>query len=265
MPAAAQLACTPLVAAISGPGEPGRGRGQPRGRPGRRPGHRARASPAGWSAWSGRPPGGRRRARWRPGAWRGSSRWPRRGAALPTAAVGWGTGAAAAGAAHALAVSALALAGAARCCAAARPGSACCGVLVRRRSLVRPPTPGLAARRAGCWSPATSARATRWSSTPGPHTGVVVDAGPDPRAGGRLPATASRSPRCRSLVLTHFHADHVDGLAGVARRPPGRRGRDDPAAGPARRASRSCDEAAPPGGLAPGRRAVRRDPHASAT
>ena len=48
----------------------------------------------------------------------------------------------------------------------------------------------------------------------GPHSGVVVDAGPDPAEVdaclSRLEVTA-----VPLLVLTHFHADHVDGIEGV--------------------------------------------------
>ena len=48
----------------------------------------------------------------------------------------------------------------------------------------------------------------------GPGAAVVVDAGPDPRAvdGCLRRLGVDRVPL---LVLTHFHADHVDGLAGV--------------------------------------------------
>jgi competence protein ComEC len=48
----------------------------------------------------------------------------------------------------------------------------------------------------------------------GPGTAVVVDAGPDPMS---VDACLDRLDvdRVPLLVLTHFHADHVDGLAGV--------------------------------------------------
>jgi competence protein ComEC len=50
----------------------------------------------------------------------------------------------------------------------------------------------------------------------GPGQGVLVDAGPDPpavdRCLGRLGVT-----RLPAVVLTHFHADHVDGLPGALR------------------------------------------------
>ncbi len=48
----------------------------------------------------------------------------------------------------------------------------------------------------------------------GPVSAVVVDAGPDPRSmNGCLAGLGVR--RVDAVVLTHFHADHVDGLAGV--------------------------------------------------
>jgi competence protein ComEC len=47
-----------------------------------------------------------------------------------------------------------------------------------------------------------------------PHSAVVVDAGPDPRPMARcLDDLGIR--RVPLVVLTHFHADHVDGLPGV--------------------------------------------------
>ena len=61
----------------------------------------------------------------------------------------------------------------------------------------------------------------------GRGSGVVVDAGPDPapvdRCLRRLGVTD-----VPLLVLTHFHADHVDGITGVLRRASGRRRRDRP-------------------------------------
>src|SRR3954447_7262315 len=47
-----------------------------------------------------------------------------------------------------------------------------------------------------------------------PHTAVVVDAGPDPRLIDRC-LTGLGIRRVPLVVLTHFHADHVDGLPGV--------------------------------------------------
>jgi competence protein ComEC len=47
-----------------------------------------------------------------------------------------------------------------------------------------------------------------------PGTAVVVDAGPDPRAIDRC-LDRLDVVRVPLVVLTHFHADHVDGLAGV--------------------------------------------------
>lgn len=48
----------------------------------------------------------------------------------------------------------------------------------------------------------------------GEGAAVVVDAGPDPRAVDRC-LSRLRVTRVPAVVLTHFHADHVDGLAGV--------------------------------------------------
>lgn len=48
----------------------------------------------------------------------------------------------------------------------------------------------------------------------GPHTAVVVDAGPDPDAIDRCLRGLGVSA-VPLIVLTHFHADHVGGLAGV--------------------------------------------------
>jgi competence protein ComEC len=50
----------------------------------------------------------------------------------------------------------------------------------------------------------------------GPHTAMVVDTGPDPAAmdGCLRRLGVDRVPL---LVLTHFHADHVDGLSGAMR------------------------------------------------
>ena len=68
----------------------------------------------------------------------------------------------------------------------------------------------------------------------GPGQAVVVDAGPEPGAVDRCLDRLGVG-EVPLLVLTHFHADHVDGITGVF---DGRRVgavRDDPAARPARR------------------------------
>lgn len=51
----------------------------------------------------------------------------------------------------------------------------------------------------------------------GRHAAVVVDAGPDP-AGMRRCLDQLKITEVPLLILTHFHADHVDGLAGVFER-----------------------------------------------
>ncbi|MCF6379639.1 ComEC/Rec2 family competence protein [Nocardioides KLBMP 9356] len=147
-----------------------------------------------------------------PAAW--SAQWiiavARWGADVPTAAVDWGTGP--------VPLTLLTLA----CLAAVplaprllrRPGSAlaCTGLLVVV-VLVRPPTPG--------WPPegwilvaCDVGQGDGLVLRAGPHAAVVVDAGPDPAAMDacldRLEVTS-----VPLLVLTHFHADHVDGMAGV--------------------------------------------------
>ena len=48
----------------------------------------------------------------------------------------------------------------------------------------------------------------------GPHTGVVVDTGPDPGKEDRC-LTDLGVTHVKLLVLTHFHADHIDGVPGV--------------------------------------------------
>ena len=58
-------------------------------------------------------------------------------------------------------------------------------------------------------------------NTGAPHSAVVVDAGPDPRPMDRC-LDGLGVHGVPLVVLTHFHADHVDGLPGVL---DGRRGR----------------------------------------
>jgi competence protein ComEC len=50
----------------------------------------------------------------------------------------------------------------------------------------------------------------------GPRSAVVVDAGPEPRLVDRCLGRLGVQ-RVPAVVLTHFHADHVDGLEGVLR------------------------------------------------
>jgi competence protein ComEC len=134
----------------------------------------------------------------------------RRGADLPTAAVGWGTGLGALALLTAM-VLVVALAGP-RLLRRRAAGIGCCCLMVVAL-LVRPPTPGwppdgwlLAACDVG-QGDALVLRA-------GPGSGVVIDSGPDPAV---VDACLDRLDIARVplLVLTHFHADHVDGLAGV--------------------------------------------------
>lgn len=209
VPAAAQLACTPLIAVISG--------------------HvslvavvaNLLAAPAVGPATVLGLIGGLLGLVWLPlGSLAGTaSGWcvawiitvARHGAVLPTAAVGWGSGPVAVTLLTVLTAT-IALVGP-RLIRRRTTGVACCVVMVAT-VLVRLPTPG--------WPP------DDWVmvacdvgqgdglvlNSGQPHTAVVVDAGPDPRAMDeclrRLAVT-----RIPLVVLTHFHADHVDGLAGV--------------------------------------------------
>lgn len=147
-----------------------------------------------------------------PAAW--SAGWiiavARWGADVPTAAVDWGTGPVPLLLLTLLCLAAVPLAPR----LLGRPGSAlaCTGLLVVVM-LVRPPTPG--------WPPAGWVLAAcdvgqgdGLVLRSGEHSAVVVDAGPDPVA---MDACLDRL-EVRSvplLVLTHFHADHVEGVSGV--------------------------------------------------
>jgi competence protein ComEC len=147
-----------------------------------------------------------------PAAW--SAGWiiavARWGADAPTAALDWGTGPVPLVVLTVLCLLAVPLAPR----LLGRPTStiACTGLLVVVM-LVRPPTPGWPPRGwvlAMCDVGQGDGLALR----AGEHTAVVVDAGPDPDAMDacldRLEVTS-----VPLLVLTHFHADHVDGVAGV--------------------------------------------------
>ncbi|RYC14650.1 ComEC/Rec2 family competence protein [Nocardioides zhouii] len=147
-----------------------------------------------------------------PAAW--SAQWiiavARWGADVPTASVDWGTGP--------VPLTLLTIA----CVASVplaprvlrRPGSAlaCTGLLVVVM-LVRPPSPG--------WPPdgwvlaaCDVGQGDGLVLRAGPHAAVVVDAGPDPTL---MDACLDRLEveSVPLLLLTHFHADHVDGVAGV--------------------------------------------------
>ncbi|GAA1478911.1 ComEC/Rec2 family competence protein [Nocardioides aestuarii] len=135
----------------------------------------------------------------------------RRGAALPTAALDWGTGPVA------LAVLTLLVGGLAlllpRLLARAVGGVGCC-LLVVVSVLVRPPTPG--------WPPdgwvmvaCDVGQGDALVLRAGPGSAVVVDAGPDPALVDRCLDRLDVA-RVPLLVLTHPHADHVDGRVGVA-------------------------------------------------
>ena len=213
MPAAA-LACTPLVAGISGQVSlvavaanlvvapvvgSGHGAGVCSGGvvgPGLGPGG------AGWSA------------PWRPGASPGSWSSPRHGAALPGAALDWGTTPWSAGPSWSVAGPRAAHGRRAGRAASPRTSGAAACLLLVVVTVAGPPSPGwppsgwvFAALRGGPGRCPGGWRA-------GAGSAVVVDAGPDPRAVDRCLRRLGVD-RVPLLVLTHFHADHVDGLAGV--------------------------------------------------
>ncbi len=135
------------------------------------------------------------------------ARW---GADVPTAAVNWGTGPVPLVLLTLLCVACVPVAPR----VLRRPGTAlaCTGLLVVVM-LVRPPTPG--------WPPAgwvfavcDVGQGDGLVLRAADHAAVVVDAGPDPAA---MHACLDRL-EVRSvplLLLTHFHADHVDGVSGV--------------------------------------------------
>jgi len=209
IPAAAQLACTPLVAAIAGQvslvavaanllAAPAVGPATVLGLVG---GLVTLVWP-----WAGAMVGGG--AGW-------CVEWivqvAERGASLPTAAVSWGTGPVALTVLTACCVAIVVLAP--RLLARRSTGLGCCALMLVA-VLVRVPTPG--------WPP------DGWLmvacdvgqgdglvlNTGQPHSAVVVDAGPDPKLMRRCLDDLGIS-RVPLVVLTHFHADHVDGLPGV--------------------------------------------------
>lgn len=147
-----------------------------------------------------------------PAAW--SAGWiiavARWGAGIPTAAVPWGTGPLALGLLTALSLLAVALAPRVLrhpSTALASTGLLVVVMLVRPPSLGWPPTGWVLAMCDVGQGDGLVLRAAE-------HAAVVVDAGPDPVAMDacldRLEVTS-----VPLLVLTHFHADHVDGIAGV--------------------------------------------------
>ncbi len=210
VPLAAQLACTPIVAAISAQvslvavaanllAAPAVGPATVLGLAGgvvglvSEPVGRLVAAPAAWCA-----------------------RWivavAERCASLPTAAVGWSAGPVSIAA---LSLLCLAVALGLSWLLARRLATVSMSGVLVVALLVPLPTPG--------WPPpgwvmvaCDVGQGDGLVLNAGPGTAVVVDAGPDPRAiDGCLRRLGVR--RVPLVVLTHFHADHVDGLAGVLR------------------------------------------------
>ncbi|MGH8824862.1 MAG: ComEC/Rec2 family competence protein [Jiangellaceae bacterium] len=133
----------------------------------------------------------------------------RHGADLPGAVVGWPAGPAGVLLAAVLAVAAaLILPGLLR-----RPLTATVAGVVLLVALVRAPTPG--------WPPShwlvvacDVGQGDALVLRAGDESAVVVDAGPEPRAVDRC-LDSLGVEHVPLLVLTHFHADHVDGVPGV--------------------------------------------------
>jgi competence protein ComEC len=135
------------------------------------------------------------------------------GADLPGAALGWET--TAWSLALLVAVTSAVVVGGPVVLRHRTSGAAVC-LLLLVAPLVGPPTPG--------WPPAgwvfaacDVGQGDALVLRAGPGSAVVVDAGPDPRAvdGCLRRLDVDRVPL---VVLTHFHADHVDGVSGVLRR-----------------------------------------------
>ena len=208
VPAAAQLACTPLVASISGQvslvavaanllAEPAVGPATVLGLLGGVLG----------LAWSALGQVAGRLASW-------CVAWiitvAERGARLPMAGIGWGTGP--------VALAALALVCGAIAVAAPRVlrhrlmGAASCLVLVGV-AVVRLPSPG--------WPPkgwvmvmCDVGQGDGLVLSTGPHRAVVVDAGPDPEPMDRC-LDGLGIDRVPLVLFTHYDADHVDGASAV--------------------------------------------------
>lgn len=208
VPTAAQLACTPLVAAISGQVSLAA------------VGANLLAEPAVGPATVLGLAGGLLGLVWAPlGRLAGTAAswcvgWivlvAHRGAALPTAGVRWSPAVGSLVALVGLTV-AVAVLGP-RLLRHRLPGIGCVLLLVAVVT-VRLPSPG--------WPPpgwvlvaCDVGQGDALALRTGPGSAVVVDAGPDPAPTRRcLDSLGIRSVPL--LVLTHFHADHIDGLAGV--------------------------------------------------
>ena len=243
VPLAAQLACTPVVAAISGQVSLVAVARQPARRARGRPGDGARAGRRAASGWSRASPAERlgTLAGW-------CVAWivvvAERGAALPAAAVGWGTG-------------------------ARRPRRA---DRARRRSraasprLLRRPVTGVwrAALAAGRRGPGAARRpragrrpaGSWWRATSGQGDALVLRAGPGTRGRRRRrarPAAGRPLPRpARRRAGAAAGADPLPRrprrrAARASRRPTGRRGRRDPVRDPPRARRRSWTARPRPG------------------
>lgn len=134
----------------------------------------------------------------------------RHGAALPSAALEWGSGGVSLAV---LTILCLALAAVAPWVLGRRSTGAVACLLMVVAGFVRPPTPG--------WPPegwvlaaCDVGQGDALVLNAGGGAAVVVDVGPEPRLVDRCLDRLDVA-RVELLVLTHFHADHVDGIAGV--------------------------------------------------
>jgi competence protein ComEC len=208
VPTAAQLACTPLVAAVSGQVSLAA------------VGANLLAEPAVGPATLLGLAGGLLGLVWDPlGRLAGTlSSWcvawivlvAHRGAALPAAALDWGQGA---GALAVLTAVTVVIATSGPRLVRHRAVGACCCLALTVAATVRLPSPG--------WPPpgwvlvvCDVGQGDALAVRTGPASALVVDAGPEPTGVRRcLDRLGVRTVPL--LVLTHFHADHVDGIDGV--------------------------------------------------
>ena len=135
-----------------------------------------------------------------------------RGAALPTPAVPWGDQAVSLAVLTALCALGVVVA---PFVLGSRVAVLGCVVAVAVAVVVRPPTPG--------WPPpgwlmvaCDVGQGDALALNAGDRSAVVVDAGPDPAAADRCLSDLDVE-RIPLLVVSHFHADHVDGLPGLVR------------------------------------------------
>ncbi|MFI0896913.1 ComEC/Rec2 family competence protein [Streptomyces sp. NPDC020983] len=148
----------------------------------------------------------------------------RHGAALPGARVGWPGGWAGAALLAGLTLAVAVRGGRVLRVLAGRPWTAAAAALLVLLALTRPlPLPVPLPWQATRWPPAgwrfamcDVGQGDALALSAGPGSAVVVDTGPDPVLADRC-LRDLRVTTVPLLILTHFHADHADGLGGVLR------------------------------------------------